>query len=681
MPTTPPPGSISVSAGSSIQSAVNAASNGATFWLEAGVHRMQEVTPKAGQTFIGADGAILNGSRLITSFTQENGLNVASGQTQQGDRNGTSFQAAGAERAGYPEAFFINDQPLTPVDSLSKVTYGKFYFDYANDKIYFKDDPTDKKVEASASEVAFTGTNNDVTIQNLIIEKYSSPVQYGAIHTQGANWTIDNNEVRLNYGVGIYTGDDANVTNNYVHDNGEMGLGGNGDRMFIDGNEIAFNGWWSGIEPGWEGGGTKWAETDLLVVTNNYSHDNHGYGLWTDINNHDTLYQYNTVVDNTDGGIVHEISADADIRDNIVIHNGFDQLNWLWGAGILLQNSKNVEVFDNQVQMDGGNGITLIQQARGATSSQIGSGTYGDYYVTGNSIHDNLVVGMNPDQGAVGMDADFAWSNMQNGGNTFNNNDYRVSNLSDDHWNWEQSYGWTAFKTATGFESTGTASTTPASIVPTYTAGYQYVQGTWHGTSPFTNIVTTGTSSNQTINGTSGNDRIDGVGGEDTLVGGNGDDTYVINSNGDTITETSTGGVDLVIIHNGVHQMGDHVENAIADQGGPATIYGSNQDNWIIGGTDDDTLVGDSGADKQQGGDGNDTFVLRQGEVSGDIIMDFTGATLTGGDFIRLENFGTGATLTHDGDIWRVNYNGGASTEVFRLVGVDSLSVGDYQFF
>ena len=82
-----------------------------------------------------------------------------------------------------------------------------------------------------------------------------------------------------------------------------MGLGGSGDNILVQGNEIAKNGYWSGIDVLWEGGGFKYADTDNLVVRGNYSHDNHGPGMWTDINNIHTLYEDNLVVHNTHIGI------------------------------------------------------------------------------------------------------------------------------------------------------------------------------------------------------------------------------------------------------------------------------------------------------------------------------------------------------------------------------------------
>ena len=56
-----------------------------------------------------------------------------------------------------------------------------------------------------------------------------------------------------NYAVGISAHDGSQIIGNYVHDNGQMGLGGFGDNILVQGNEIAMNGYWSGIDVLWRG--------------------------------------------------------------------------------------------------------------------------------------------------------------------------------------------------------------------------------------------------------------------------------------------------------------------------------------------------------------------------------------------------------------------------------------------
>ena len=98
---------------------------------------------------------------------------------------------------------FVDNTPLKPVDALSKVVPGTFYFDYGADKIYIADNPTGQKVEAGKLAFAIGGNAQNVTVQNFVIEKYDPAIQDGAIQG-GQGWTIQDNEVRLNYAVGIH---------------------------------------------------------------------------------------------------------------------------------------------------------------------------------------------------------------------------------------------------------------------------------------------------------------------------------------------------------------------------------------------------------------------------------------------------------------------------------------------
>ena len=81
--TTPPEGAIEIFPGDDINSIVDNNPEGTTFIIKAGVHRMQEIWPKNGNTFWGETGAILNGGKVLTDFGQEGGLHYAPDQTQE----------------------------------------------------------------------------------------------------------------------------------------------------------------------------------------------------------------------------------------------------------------------------------------------------------------------------------------------------------------------------------------------------------------------------------------------------------------------------------------------------------------------------------------------------------------------------------------------------------------------
>ena len=82
-----------------------------------------------------------------------------------------------------------------------------------------------------------------------------------------------------------------------------------------------------------------------------------------------SLYEGNRVENNTGPGIKHEVSCDAVIRNNTVIGNGFGSSAWVDGAGILVMNSPNVEVYGNVVR-NNNDGIGGIHSTRSHSTDQ-----------------------------------------------------------------------------------------------------------------------------------------------------------------------------------------------------------------------------------------------------------------------------------------------------------------------
>jgi hypothetical protein len=366
-----PSGSLAVEPDSSIQDALDRAGDNAAFCLRNGVYRLQVIRPKRGQHFYGEGRAILNGSRLLTAFSREGPYWVASGQEQHGRPHGNCAKTSPA--CAHPESFFIDDNPLTQVLSKESIQAGQFYHDYAGRRLYFVDDPTGRKVEFTVAAFAFGGGAPDVLISNVIVEKYGSIAQKGAIEGMGAvGWTVENCEVRLNSGGGLTVGTGGRVHDNDIHHNGQIGIGGVGRDILIENNRIWANNT-RGFNFNWEAGGVKLALSDGVVLRGNHVYDNNGSGLWCDINCRNVLYEDNLVERNQDAGIFHEISFNAAIRNNIVRHNGNGHRKWLWGPDILVAASQDVEVYGNVVTVSaGGCGIMLIDQGR----PMKGGGTY-----------------------------------------------------------------------------------------------------------------------------------------------------------------------------------------------------------------------------------------------------------------------------------------------------------------
>ncbi|MBR0681813.1 ExeM/NucH family extracellular endonuclease [Roseomonas eburnea] len=107
------------------------------------------------------------------------------------------------------------------------------------------------------------------------------------------------------------------------------------------------------------------------------------------------------------------------------------------------------------------------------------------------------------------------------------------------------------------------------------------------------------------------------------------------------------------------------------------TLSGGAGEDTIHGARSADTIDGGAGADDLSGHGGRDVFVLRAGEIDGDVIRDFDTARHAHADrdLLLFEGFAPGAVLANaGGDLWTI---GG---ETFELSGVLSLRASDYAF-
>jgi len=276
------------------------------------------------------------------------------------------------------------------------------------------------------TEFAFYGSGDDVTITGLVVEKYANPQQTGAIYSSNGatGWVVDGNEVRYNHGIGIKAGSGWKVLNNYVHHNTQLGLGGSGSNILVEGNEIAYNNYEKTVNPFWGGGGTKWVMTRNLVVRNNYSHDNYGPGLWTDIDNDGVLYEGNRVEDNYHAGIKHEISYSAVIRNNTLKRNGFGNPHDVKGAGILIANSPNVEVYGNTL-VGNKNGIGAVQHDRYDDPASWKS--LGEFELKNLYVHDNYIEMSSGQTGFFVASGPYGDKPLTSWNNRFVRNTYKVS--------------------------------------------------------------------------------------------------------------------------------------------------------------------------------------------------------------------------------------------------------------
>jgi Ca2+-binding RTX toxin-like protein len=144
----------------------------------------------------------------------------------------------------------------------------------------------------------------------------------------------------------------------------------------------------------------------------------------------------------------------------------------------------------------------------------------------------------------------------------------------------------------------------------------------------------TGDAGNDTLDGGDGRDtRLAGGPGKDTVLGGAGNDTL----DGDEGTDVLRGGADSDTL------FGLDGDDSMSGEAGRDDLFGGLGADVLSGGADADELEGEEAADRIEGGAGDDELDFNAGDFqpdSGfavrDVVVDFEGAGVEGGDVLRL---------------------------------------------
>ena len=428
---------VTLHPGDNVPKIVSSRPEGTTFIFTPGIYRLsQPIIPKNNDKFMGSTAcappasscaAIISGARVIGSEAKAVGGNYAVAKQDQHNPRGARETDCdnGWPACILPEDLYFDDKPYRHLDSstLPAIGPGEWWFDYTNHVIYFHDDPSGHTVETSVLNNGFGGPANNVLIEYLTVEKFADMYPVGAIGqtqgpnalTQETNWTIDHCDVRLNHGFGIRSGYRIHILNNYIHDNGQIGIGGGiGWRanpvthstnagILIQGNTIRHNDY-AHFDPQFGSGGIKFGSTTGIVIRGNIIEDNEGSGIHFDEDSGNALVEGNTISDNSDAdGLQQEIGSGTSIfRNNVILRNGAQVYGHSSSYQIAVRASPGVHVYCNVLEIPAAPGAN----AWGIGASNRGRSNYPPFeYRTsaGNSVHHNTLIWDPGANGDVGM--------------------------------------------------------------------------------------------------------------------------------------------------------------------------------------------------------------------------------------------------------------------------------------
>jgi parallel beta-helix repeat protein len=275
-PNAPPAGAVVVPAGDNSALTPNYANPGfsvpnTTFWFAPGVHTLgtglyAQIQPGQGNIYIGAPGAIISGQNL----------------------NQSAFDGTASN---------VTIEYLTVQDFVS--TEGQMVVNHDG------------------------GSNWNISYNTIQNNTGGAGVGLGPNTVVTGNCLTNNGEYGFS-SICSGTGCDA--------------LTGGPDNVTLSNNEISFNdsaGAYDqpgGISCGCSGGGKLW-EVNGADITGNYVHDNGNVGIWADTDNTGINISGNTISNNYAEGIIIEISYNFSITNNTLTHN-----MWAGGAAMAGQN-------------------------------------------------------------------------------------------------------------------------------------------------------------------------------------------------------------------------------------------------------------------------------------------------------------------------------------------------------
>jgi len=492
---------------------------GTTFLIYPGTYRLEtHIVPKTGDSFIGQTAcappktscpAILTGSRIIGTLATLNGKNYeVKGQTQQGVISfANTVCQPGHLACNLPEDLFFDGVAYQHLNasSLPSIGTGQWWFDYTNHIIYFHDNPSGHTVETSVLDTAFLSSANNVTIQYLTITGFASPLQRGGVEptdgivspSSSLDWVVKNCELYNNHGAGVRIAYGIQVLNNYIHDNGTVGIQGgiqsaSPSGITVQGNTISHNNYAKALSD-WGAGGFKVGYTANPVIRGNTVTNNDGTGIHFDATSQSPLVDGNVVTDNAGGGgVEYEISVNsALIRNNILLRNGLPDAVPVSTAGLGSYASVGVMAYCNVMEIpasQGANGIVIVASNRGYNFV-----SPFEYLMSkGNSFHHNTVFWdegsasiLGYIQGDVAHQPNFFADNAPPDYNTYHLPSLSLANFIYDNNNSQKN----SRKTFTEYQAAG--ADIHGSADTNYTSGYPTVKITSPADqSAFTNSIT-----------------------------------------------------------------------------------------------------------------------------------------------------------------------------------------------
>lgn len=328
-----------------VEHAVRRVADGGTIQVHSGRYHEQVQIYDKDVTIEAADGAdvVFDGASRLPTWTRS-GSTWSAPWTASYERGTPPWVDPERLVAGFPEMLFIDGVALQEVENEDELGPGRFFNDTGTRRLRIADDPTGRVVEASTLNWAFyfNGATGS-TLRDVRVRRYATPKSnMAAIRAYGDGVTLDGVVVEDNAFAGISAmGSNITIRDVVSRRNGQNGIHGHyADGLVIDGVTVIDNNT-ERFDPMWASGGIKVTTSAHVVVKNSYIADNHGPGLWFDLEVINSSVYSNLLERNHRSGIEIELSGHVVVADNVTLDNG--------EAGLYILESNDVEIWNNSM--------------------------------------------------------------------------------------------------------------------------------------------------------------------------------------------------------------------------------------------------------------------------------------------------------------------------------------------
>jgi len=358
--------------------AINRATNGATIVLRRGTYHEEVMIPAGKRLTIqryGEETVWLDGSVPVTDWQRSGDVWYRAGWTAEFNSSPTfSWNAPdntqpnwrwvdpGYPMAAHPDQVWFDGKAQSQVGSLGQVGPGKFYVDYAANRLYVGSNPSGRSVRASTIAKAMTIRASGTVIRGLRVHRYAPSVpHFGAVTVEARDVRIERSQFEDNATIGLsVVAHGASLTRVAARRNGLLGIhstladGLRLKKVRVESNNTErFN-----HAP--VAGGMKIGRTRGVRIRGSSFVNNNGTGFWADESSYDIMLNNVSSIGNQSHGVSLEISTKAIVVDSVFLRNR--------EFGIKVNNTSQVEIWNST--FDGNDrSINVVQDPRSSTDA------------------------------------------------------------------------------------------------------------------------------------------------------------------------------------------------------------------------------------------------------------------------------------------------------------------------